>query len=41
MISGNPDLNLQLREYKDNQEAIELVRFFLKELNNPFVQLEN
>lgn len=32
MVSGNPHPNLVVRTYKDNQEAIALVRSFLQEL---------
>ncbi len=32
MISGNPDPNLLLRTYKDNEDAIKALREFLKEL---------
>jgi len=33
MITGNPDPNLQVRTYLDNQEAVALLRVFLAELN--------
>ena len=32
MVSGNPDPNLIVKTYKDNQEAIQLVRIFIAEL---------
>jgi 2'-deoxynucleoside 5'-phosphate N-hydrolase len=32
MVTGNPDANLVVKSYKDNQEAIALVRGFLKRL---------
>ncbi len=32
MISGNPDPNLTVQTYKDNQEAIALVRGFIEHL---------
>ncbi len=32
MVSGNPDPNLTVKTYKDNLEAIELVRGFIKGL---------
>jgi 2'-deoxynucleoside 5'-phosphate N-hydrolase len=33
MVSGNPDPNLQVSSYEDNQEAIELVREFIERLS--------
>jgi nucleoside 2-deoxyribosyltransferase len=30
MVSGNPDPNLQVKTYNDNQEAVELVREFVE-----------
>ncbi len=33
MVSGNPDPKLQVRTYKDNQEAIEFVREFIEKLS--------
>jgi 2'-deoxynucleoside 5'-phosphate N-hydrolase len=32
MVSGNPDPNLIVKTYKDNQEAIQLVRSFIEQL---------
>jgi len=32
MVSGNPDPKLRVRTYKDNREAIDLVRHFIKEI---------
>ena len=32
MVSGNPDPNLHVQTYKDNQEAIALVRGFIRDL---------
>ncbi len=32
MVSGNPDPNLIVQTYKDNQEAIQLVRDFIERL---------
>jgi 2'-deoxynucleoside 5'-phosphate N-hydrolase len=33
MVSGNPDPNLQVSSYEDNQEAIELIREFIERLS--------
>jgi 2'-deoxynucleoside 5'-phosphate N-hydrolase len=33
MVSGNPDPNLQVCSYQDNQEAIALVREFIRKLS--------
>ncbi len=33
MVSGNPDSNLALRTYQDNEEAIALFREFIEELS--------
>ncbi len=39
MITGNPDPNLQVRTYLDNQQAVALARAFLAELSqSPFAQ---
>jgi hypothetical protein len=38
MISGNPDPNLQLKSYRDNAEAIELVHRFLEVLAHSTAQ---
>ena len=32
MVSGNPDPNLMVQTYQDNQEAIQLVRSFIENL---------
>lgn len=38
MVSGNPDPNLIVRTYKDNQEAIQLVRSFIQHLKQKTAQ---
>lgn len=35
MVTGNPDPNLLVRTYHDNQEAVELVRCFIQSLQEP------
>ena len=34
MISGNPDSNLLVRTYQNNQEAVQIARGFIKSLKN-------
>lgn len=34
MISGNPDPNLQVRAYQDNQQAVEFARGFIEEMGS-------
>ena len=39
MITGNPDPNLQVRTYQEDQEAVSLVRAFIAELSpSPLAQ---
>jgi nucleoside 2-deoxyribosyltransferase len=37
MITGNPDPNLQVRTYHDDQEAVAIARLFLAKLSRPLL----